>query len=300
MTRTGGPSYCHSCGSELDPGDQFCSDCGTEAKSTGESADDGAADSGRAGSAEADEQRAFRRRVNTYLADGWEVQYDAGDEVVLVDRGFGSIGIHVLLFLFTSGIGNVIYGWYNYSKDADRMAISADDGVTHVGASERPQIDGSDGSSGASLRHYALGLVLLLLGVFVIGTSLTSFGGILLGIGLLVLSILVLPPARRRLRERHPPTTFGTTSTVDERTALATDQLCSICREPVDTGVVREYEKEKVLAGIPLYTEEAGENWYCESCHLNHRGSGIGEERFRDLDIDDSELETVTESGSDR
>jgi hypothetical protein len=304
----GGPSYCHNCGSELDAGDRFCSDCGTEVGSSGESADtESASESGPSASAEADTQRAFRRRVNTHLANGWEVQYDAGDEVVLVDRGFGSIGIHVLLLIFTSGIGNVIYGWYNYSKDADRMTISTDDGVTHMGDSEAPNLDGSDDSGEASLRHYALGLVLLLLGVFVIGTSLTSFGGILLGIGLVLLSIVVLPPARRRVRNRHPPTTFGTTNTVEERTAPGTDQLCSICREPIDQGVVREYEKEKVVAGIPLYTEEAGENWYCESCHLDHRGAGIGEERFRDLDVDESDLEvdesdleTATESDSNR
>lgn len=94
---------------------------------------------------------------------------------------------------------------------------------------------------------------------------------------------MLLPPTRRRLRDRHPPTTFGPTETVDEHAVFGTDQLCSICRERVDDGVRREFTTEDVVASIPLYTMEAGENWYCDSCHRERHSFAIGTERFDGL-----------------
>jgi len=294
MTQSGGTgspggefSYCASCGNELGPDDRFCSECGHEVgtgidsrSTTGAAPGDG-------------DRRAFRRRVNDYLQDGWEIQYDAGDEVVLVDRGFGSIGIHVLLFLFTSGFGNLLYGWYHYTKKAERIVVRAGEDTEPLnapGQGPAPSHDTTDEQS--SLGSYVFGLLLLLLGIYVIGTSLASFGGILAGVGLVLVSLLLLPPTRRRLRDRHPPTTFGPTEDVEERAATATDQLCSICRAPVEgDGVVREYGKEYVVAGIPLYTIEAGENWYCDSCHSEYHELDVGQDRFEEP-IEESAVET--------
>jgi hypothetical protein len=273
-----GFSYCASCGSEVGPDDRYCSECGHEVgtgidgrSSTGSTPDD-------------EERRAFRRRVNDYLQDGWEIQYDAGDEVVLVDRGFGSIGIHVLLFLFTSGFGNLLYGWYHYSKKAERIVVRAGEDTESLNApGQGPATSQDAADEQSSLGSYVFGLLLLLMGIYVIGTSLASFGGILAGVGLVLVSLLLLPPTRRRLRDRHPPTAFGPTETVEERAATATDQLCSICRAPVEgKGVVREYEKEYVVAGIPLYTIEAGENWYCDSCHSEYHEFDVGRDRFEE------------------
>lgn len=321
----GGPSYCSSCGSELDPGDSYCSDCGSvvddSATDSGDTTTGQSSSSGRdADSADERQQRrrAFRTRVNQYLSDGWEVQYDAGDEVALVDRDFGSGWVHLLLFLFTGGIGNCIYGWYNYERQAEQIVLRAEDvspdavrqttGMqspeyaagtaqpntatqTHAEFSNNPaQTEyavGNAASDDKPLSHYIGGIFLFLLGVYIMGTSLTEVSSFLFGIGVTLAALLVFPPVRERLRNRHPPTTFGPTKTTEERVVSGTDQLCSVCQEPVNDGVVREYEEEYVLAGIPLYTMEAGENWYCKSCHRDRH------QFTSDIDTDpEMELET--------
>jgi len=260
-----GPSYCSNCGSALDPGDSYCSDCGEAVGASEDSADESSAA----------DREAFRRRVNQYLSEGWEIQYDAGDEVALVDRGYGSIGVHVLLLIFTGGIGNAIYGWYHYEKTATQIVIGEGDSEDVAAAGEpslssaqsagSPAHDQSDDS--APLSHYVGGIFLALLGVLIVATSLADLGALLFGIGVLLTSLLVFPPVRSRLRDRHPLTTFGPTQTVEEHAVSGTDQLCSVCRDRVEEGVVREYKEEQVAAGIPLYTTEAGENWYCQSCY---------------------------------
>lgn len=271
------PAYCSSCGSELDPDDRYCSSCGQEAG-------DSAGSQEREGLREDAELREFRQRVGDYLNNGWEIEHDAGEEVVLADRGIGSIGIHVLLVLFTGGVGNLLYGWYHYSYDADQIVIRAGEKIRPLEATERgPATDAGAATEQSRLGGYVFGLLLLLTGIYVIGTSLASFGGILAGLGLMLISLLLLPPTRRRLRDRYPPTTFGPTETVDEHAVSKTDQLCSICRERVDDGVRREFTKEYVVAGIPLYTMEAGENTYCDSCHRERHSFDIGTERFDGL-----------------
>ena len=62
----------------------------------------------------------------------WDVHYDAGDEVVLIDRGIESIGIHVLLLIVTGGIGNALYGWYHYVHNAERMVLCAGGKPDHL------------------------------------------------------------------------------------------------------------------------------------------------------------------------
>jgi hypothetical protein len=276
------PSYCSNCGSALDPGDSYCSDCGDAIGAAEESADE----------SDGEDREAFRRRVNQYLSEGWEIQYDAGDEVALVDRGYGSIGVHILLLIFTGGIGNAIYGWYHYEKTATQIVIGAGDseevpGGSGVSSPDAVQHDrsldpgASETDDDAPLSHYVGAIFLALLGVLVVATSLADLGALLFGIGMLLTSLLLFPPIRSRLRDRHPPTTFGPTQTVEERAVSGTNQLCSVCRDRVEEGVVREYKEEQVAAGIPLYTTEAGENWYCQSCyedsHRFNTGTAGGE-----------------------
>jgi len=279
----GGSSYCSNCGSALDPADSFCSDCGVPV------------DGGTTRDDEAAARRQFRTRVNGYLADGWDVEYDAGDEVVLADRSFGSGWVHVPLFLLTGGIGNCIYGWYSYEKNAERIVLRADgsaDGTrlnAPVGRANEVVTPGDDyptpgASTDRSLRPYVAGIFLFLLGVYVIATSLTDVGSLLFGVGLALVSLLVFPPVRERLRDRHPPTTVGPTRTTEQRAVSGTNQLCSVCHDTVKEGVVREYEEEYVVAGIPLFTTEAGENWYCRSCHRDRHQFDAGEDEPVELE----------------
>jgi hypothetical protein len=292
----GGFAYCSDCGNELDPGDSYCSDCGAEVGSETDNQSPGEA------TAHSD-LRGFRQRVSDYLARGWEIQYDGGDEVVLVDRGIGSIPVHALLLLFTGGFGNLLYGWYSYSLQAERIVLRAGEDTRPLdvrGESPVTDFDWEEQQADLGpLSHYVMGLLLLLSGIYVIGTSLASFGAILGGIGLVLVSLLVLPPVRRRIRDRHPPTTFGPTESVEERTVSETDQLCSICRGSIDDGVVREYETEFVLAGLPLYTMEAGENWYCNSCHRTTNSFTVGSERVDEFPEKDVTNEHGRTSGDE-
>lgn len=258
-TASSGPQYCSQCGNAVDPTDRFCSACGGDLSSQSGS---------HATTRTDDRYRQFRRRIRDRVAEGWEIEYDADDEVVLVDRGFGSIGIHLLLLVFTGGIGNLLYAWYHYSHNAERIVLRAD-GDDHVSAAE--YAEGSPAGEyaadeGSSLFQFVFGLTLLLGGIGAIGTSGLSLLPVLAGIGLILTSLLVLPPTRRRLRERHPPTNFGPTQSVDERLVSEPNRPCSVCSGRVDQGITREYKNEYAFAGIPLYTIEQGENRYCREC----------------------------------
>jgi len=68
-------------------------------------------------------ERAFRRRVQDHLDAGWDIERDDGDRVVLAGRGIGSVGVHALLFVFTGGLGNLLYGWWHYSNLAERRRL---------------------------------------------------------------------------------------------------------------------------------------------------------------------------------
>jgi len=45
----------------------------------------------------------------------------------VIDNGeFGSILLHILLLFFTAGIGNIIYGYYNYNKTRSVVHIKVE------------------------------------------------------------------------------------------------------------------------------------------------------------------------------
>lgn len=248
---TGATSYCPNCGSEVAASDSYCGSCGHDLSRPADG-----------------NLREFRARVSDHVAEGWDIEYDAGDEVALVDRGYGSILVHAVLFPFTSGIGNLVYGWYHYEHSAERKVIRADgqDSAPSQGAVESELRHDAEEADEPSLSSYAWGLLLVVLAV----VSLTSIGlsavGLAVTLALLVLAVLVFPPTRERIENRHAPTTFGSTTSVDERFVSNTDRPCSVCFDRVDRGVRREYERSFVVAGLPLYTAERGENWYCDSC----------------------------------
>lgn len=269
-------AYCPNCGSGVEPGDSYCGKCGQDLADSGREREEGL--------------RQFRARVGDYVANGWDIQYDAGDEVGLVDREYGSIPVHILLLLFTGGIGNIIYGWYHYEHSAQRTVLRAQghDGARTAGTGRAVRDDPSIESEDGSLSGYVYGLLLI---VFAVATA-TSMGlspvGVALTLACLSLATLLLPPTRRRLANRHPPTTFGPTTSVDERFVENTDKPCSVCFDRVERGVKREYEQNYVVAGIPLYTIERGENWYCESCRSQSNVADTGSL--------DAELDAITEA----
>ena len=271
------PAYCSACGEAFDDDDRFCSNCGASRSGGGPHAAERSSgrperSSGRperssdADSPSPDEsERAFRRRVQDHLDAGWDVERDDGDRVVLVDRGIGSVGVHILLFIFTSGIGNLLYGWWHYSKLAERRRLVRGDET----AVRTPP------STGESRTETIAGYILIAL-LLVIGGWITFLGGTsgsvpaaLIGLAFAGLGLGVAPPVRRRLDRRHGVTAFGRKKTVDHRVVRppeSVDEPCVVCGEAFERGLVRRRRDETVFAGVPVRTHSIRHNHYCADC----------------------------------
>lgn len=103
MSSRSASNFCSQCGVALSPGVSFCSRCRTAAGTA-------------VGSRTRRDRPAFRRRIEYFTVEGWDVKHDYGDRVVMINRGFGSIPLHPLLLVFTSPIGNLFYVWYSISR----------------------------------------------------------------------------------------------------------------------------------------------------------------------------------------
>ena len=275
-------SYCPSCGSAVD-GQRYCGSCGHELSQP-------------VGPSEREFER-FRARVSEHVADGWDIEYDAGDEVTLVDRGYGSVAVHAVLLFTTGGLGNLLYGWYHYEHGARRKLIRASgsdiDSQSETGLESGP---GPADADERSLSRYAGGLGLFVLAVAVLTSVGLSAVGLATAISLLLIGVLVLPSTRRRIENRYPPTTFGPTTSVDEQYVTGGDTPCAVCLDRVDSGVKREYKQSYVVAGLPLYTIERGENWYCESCWKKTTAGGAPTDS---LDAELAAMDITADTGTD-
>jgi hypothetical protein len=249
--------YCPNCGEPVDSADKYCGSCG---HGLGESP-------GGTTDRESRAHRQFRQRVVDHVNDGWTIEYDGGDEVAMVDRGYGSIGVHILLLLFTSGIGNALYGWYHYEHSAERKVLRASGPDRTPTGQPAEGVYEQDASTDSSLSDYFWGLLLGVIAVAIFASSWTLPVKLAAGFACLFMAGLLLPPVQRRLDERHPVTTFGPTTSVDERFVSETDRACSVCLDRIEDGVKREYEETYMFAGVPLYTIDRGENLYCDDCH---------------------------------
>ena len=289
-----GPAYCAECGEAFDDDDRFCSNCGASRSGDGSAASERS--SGRperssdAGSPSPDEsERAFRRRVQDHLDAGWDIERDDGDRVVLVDRGIGSVGVHILLFIFTSGIGNLLYGWWHYSKLAERRRLVRGDGTPPRAPSR---------AAGESRTETAAGYVLIAL-LLAIGGWIAFLGGTsgsapaaLIGLAFIGLGLGVAPPVRRRLDRRHGVTEFGRQKTVDHRIVRppeSIDEPCVVCGEAFDRGLVRRRRDETVVAGVPVRTHSVRHNHYCPDCARSELFGG---------DVDASSLDSLADDAS--
>jgi len=254
---------CAECGGSVDPDDAYCASCGAPRRSDR---------SRRSDSATEDElaMRAFRQRVQDHLAAGWDLEHDHGDRVVLVDRDIGSIGIHILLLLFTGGLGNLLYGWYHYSKLATRRQLSVDDsaeGSLEAGRSGAT----SNGSASGDAIATLFGVVVVLVSAYLVavGVLVSSLGLSIIGLICALFGLWLTPPVKRRLRRRHSVTTFGRVKRVDNRIIRASEhceQPCVVCQAPIDRGLVRRRRDETVVAGVPIRAHTLSSNHYCEAC----------------------------------
>jgi hypothetical protein len=284
--------FCSNCGSAVDPDDSFCSNCGsavggsatggstvgdTAAGSTAGRSGAGGSTAGQSGASGSTagrsglgrataSDRSLRRRVEDLTIEGWEVEHDYGDRVVLVDRGFGSWGIHAILAVFTGGLGNVAYAWYNYSPGADRIELRSD-GTERYLSGSGSTVDSTDASNSRDVtaKNVAVSVFLALVGIAILD-GVGSVAALFLGVTFVLAALFTFPPTRERFEDRKPVTTFGRAHSTDEEVVTAPDQPCTACSRPVGTGVKRTYRERTYVAGIPITTNEEGENVYCRSC----------------------------------
>lgn len=263
------PTACSACGEALDRGDRFCSACGTPRSEV--DTDPAKPHRQPQRSTNGQEYDDFREHVEQHVEAGWEIEHDYGDRATVVDRDIGSIGVHLLLLLFTGGLGNLAYGWYSYVKRAERRHLSIDEKNR---SPPKRRTDDTEGPVETALS-YALSALLMILAVLFgsiaigDGASLVGVGGALVGI----LGLAVAPPIERQLTRklgrRHAITEFGRTRTVDHRVVKPIDHVdesCVVCGEEFDGGMVRRRRDETVLAGLPVVTHELEHNHYCADC----------------------------------
>ncbi|MFC4544367.1 zinc ribbon domain-containing protein [Halosolutus amylolyticus] len=69
----------------------------------------------------------LQREIDDLVAQGWRIETETPDRVVMVDRKFGSVASHVLVailtFWWTMGLGNLVWGAYNYVSKSRRRVL---------------------------------------------------------------------------------------------------------------------------------------------------------------------------------
>lgn len=299
------PMVCGYCGHTVEPGQQFCVSCGTAlSKEPASQSDDSDGRSAttpksspgrqaRSADAESDGRKlqAFRRQLDPYLENGWEIDRDESDSVELSYRDFGSSGIHaaLVLYILTIGWGNLLYAIYSVVVRRNSATVRKDDSPQ-----QWPELDPRP--VGGSLR-WALGVVMILVTVLAVLVAIgdptnpiswTWLAGSLIGTGTL------LPPVNRRLRNRGAISEFGWQTATEER-MVNDDIQCTVCSSFVDGAIERSFEKYFAVAGARVRTAEFGENYYCEECCKTALSTSTDRELAELLDDDDAGA-----TGSDR
>ncbi|WP_306056854.1 zinc ribbon domain-containing protein [Natronococcus wangiae] len=69
----------------------------------------------------------LQREIDDLVAQGWRIEDEDRDRVVMVDREYGSVASHVLVAVltiwWTMGLGNVLWGAYNYATNSHRRVL---------------------------------------------------------------------------------------------------------------------------------------------------------------------------------
>lgn len=118
--------YCVSCGGVISNEANICPDCGAP-QDDGANQMQGSSQTQRGGSQSDGSERAFKTAIDDKKVEGWDVKSREGDRVILVKRGFGTLGSHVLVAVLTAWwtlfLGNAVYAAYKYFMDTDRMVM---------------------------------------------------------------------------------------------------------------------------------------------------------------------------------
>ena len=72
----------------------------------------------------------YRREVTAKVESGWRIDEETLDRVTLVQREFGSLGIHLIIAILTiwwaMGIPNLLYAAYRYFIGSQRTIVWKD------------------------------------------------------------------------------------------------------------------------------------------------------------------------------
>ncbi|WP_306058920.1 zinc ribbon domain-containing protein [Natronococcus wangiae] len=259
-----GAPYCSHCGESLEPSMNYCPSCG---RRSGDSSNSGAVGTGASnpGADPTGGRPALEQRIAAAMADGWELEHDFGDRVVMVRRSVGGADEHLvvaaLTIWWTMGLGNALYGLYRYVGDAERMVLRDDRVGDEVEASgSRWETVSRLGAAGCLTTALALAGLAVVYSAAAVAPILAA-----LAVGFATVGVGVLPSVRRRLGARQSVTANGYTRSVDERAIVAYDRPCAACADPVGRGLERTYRKAFCVLGIPLAISE-GRNYYCRRC----------------------------------
>lgn len=77
-----------------------------------------------------DRSNSYRREVTAKVESGWKIEEDTRDRVTLVQREFGSPGIHLIIAILTiwwaMGVPNLLYAAYKYYTGSQRTIVWKD------------------------------------------------------------------------------------------------------------------------------------------------------------------------------
>lgn len=69
----------------------------------------------------------LQREIDAAITEGWKIETETPERVVLVKRNFGTLGVHLLLAVLTGwwsfGFVNLAYGAYKYVNDSRRRVL---------------------------------------------------------------------------------------------------------------------------------------------------------------------------------
>lgn len=88
--------------------------------------------------------RRIQERLDAAIADGWQIEQETPDRIVLVRRSYGSVGVHVLLAVFTAwwsfAAFNLLYAGYCYLEESERRVLreSSERVCSECGTASRP------------------------------------------------------------------------------------------------------------------------------------------------------------------
>lgn len=72
----------------------------------------------------------LQREIEDLVAQGWRIEDEDRDRVVMVNREFGSLGSHLVVALLTlwwsMGLGNLAWGAYKYVTESQRRVLWED------------------------------------------------------------------------------------------------------------------------------------------------------------------------------